>query len=111
MPANPYAVYLGDRNPMEVAAATPGRLAAIAGKLGPAGLERSFAPGKWSARKILSHLADCEIVFAFRFRQALAEDHHMIQTFEQDDWARTYDAYDAAPPWKSSPPYAAGICV
>jgi hypothetical protein len=92
---NPYATHLGDRNPREVIAATPGRLAALFDTLGAAGLNRSFAPGKWTASKILCHLADCETVFAFRLRQALAEDHHLIQTFDQDLWATNYDAYDA----------------
>jgi hypothetical protein len=53
------------------------------------------APGKWSAREILCHLADCEIVFAFRLRQTLAEPRHVIQPFDQDLWARNYAAYDA----------------
>ena len=46
-------------------------------------------------REILCHLADCEIVFAFRLRQTLAEPHHVIQPFDQDVWARNYTAYDA----------------
>jgi hypothetical protein len=40
-------------------------------------------------------LADCEIVFAFRLRQTLAEPHHIIQPFDQDMWASSYAAYDA----------------
>ena len=27
-------------------------------------------------------------------RQALAEDHHVIQPFDQDSWAKNYAAYD-----------------
>ena len=59
------------------------------------GLNRAPAPGKWSVRDILAHLADCEVVFAFRLRQALAEDYHVIQPFDQDRWAATYSHYDA----------------
>lgn len=95
MATNPYAVYLGDGDPQQVIAATAGRLSSLAGTLGAEGIERSPAPGKWSARQILCHLADCEVVFAFRLRQALAEDHHVIQTFDQDAWARAYDGFDA----------------
>ncbi len=80
---------------MEVVAATAGRLEHLSRTLGPEGLTQTTAPGKWSAREILCHLADCEIVFAFRLRQALAEDHHVIQPFDQDKWASTYAAYDA----------------
>ena len=53
------------------------------------------APGKWSAREIVCHLADTEIVFAFRLRQTLAEDHHVIQPFDQDRFAVPYHALDA----------------
>jgi hypothetical protein len=40
-------------------------------------------------------LADCETAFAYRIRQALAEEHHVIQLFDQDQWAKNYAAYDA----------------
>src|ERR1051325_1061682 len=92
---NPYAVFLGDRNPREVIAETSQRLAALMGRLGPDGLERSLAPGKWSARSVICHLADCETVFAFRLRQALAEPRHVIQPFDQDAWAGPYTSMDA----------------
>src|SRR5947209_15000698 len=89
---NPYASYLGERDPGAVIAETPARLSALFDKLGSQGAERSLAPGKWSARKILCHLADCEVAFGFRLRQAAAEPHHVIQPFDQDAWAAVYDA-------------------
>lgn len=92
---NPYASYLGNANPMEVIAATPGKLSALAQQLGKDNVGKSPAPGKWSAREIFCHLADCELVFAFRLRQTLAEPHHVIQPFDQNSWAKSYDAYDA----------------
>jgi uncharacterized damage-inducible protein DinB len=92
---NPYAKYLGDRNPQQVLAETPDKLASIFKQLGPAGVEKSPAPGKWSAREIVVHLADCEIAFAFRLRQTLAEDNHVLQPFDQKKWAASYAAYNA----------------
>jgi len=92
---NPYAKFLGDRDPRQTIAATPGRLAGLAQQLGPQGLERSTAPGKWSAREILCHLADCEVAFAFRLRQALAEPRHVMQPFDQEAWARMYASLGA----------------
>jgi hypothetical protein len=53
------------------------------------------APGKWSAAEIVCHLADCEVVFAFRLRQTLAEDAPVIQPFDQDKWAATYSGIPA----------------
>jgi uncharacterized damage-inducible protein DinB len=80
---------------MTVLKATPKRLQELAQQLGPAGLERSWAPGKWSARKVLCHLADCEIAFGYRWRQVVAQPHHLIQPFDQDDWAAGYDSLGA----------------
>jgi len=91
---NPYASYLGKKDPVEVIGATPERLKSLLEKIGPAGADRAPAPGKWSVREILCHLADCEIVFAYRLRQTLAQPNHVIQPFDQDDWAKTYGAYE-----------------
>lgn len=93
--ANPYASHLTGKDPLEVIAATPGQRASFVRTLGPERVEKKPAPGKWSAREIVCHLADCEVVFAYRLRQALAEDHHVIQPFDQDKWAARYAAYDA----------------
>jgi len=91
---NPYASHLEGRDPLEVIAETPQRIAQIVRTLDSAALDVSPAPGKWSIRQILIHLADCELVFAFRLRQTLAERNHTIQPFDQDKWAEHSDAYD-----------------
>jgi hypothetical protein len=91
---NPYAAFLGDGVPIQVIAATPAKLAACAEHLGGDGMRRPPARGKWSAAFIFCHLADCETVFAFRLRQALAEPYHVIQPFDQDLWAAQYEARD-----------------
>lgn len=51
----------------------------------------SRAPGKWSIRQIIAHLADAELVGAHRFRQIIAEDSPTIVAFDQDAWARNLD--------------------
>jgi len=93
---NPYSKYLGKRDARGAIAETAGRLGALAQQLGPDGLRRKPAPDKWSAAEILCHLADCEIVFAYRLRQALAEPHHIIQPFDQEVWAAAYGAIDGS---------------
>jgi len=95
MSLNPYASYLGKQDPREVIGNTAAELRSLLEKLGPDGVERSLAPGKWSAREILCHLADSEVAFAFRLRQALAETHHTIQPFDQERWASGYGAFEA----------------
>jgi len=91
-PTNPYAGWLGNRDARQVLAETPQKLRSLLERLGGEGLNRSYAPGKWSARQILCHLADCEVAFAFRYRQALAEPHHTIQPFDQELWAAPYQS-------------------
>jgi DinB superfamily len=98
---NPYASHLGDRNPREVIAETSARLAGLMERLGPGGLERSLAPGKWPARAIICHLADCELAFGFRLRQALAEPYHTIQPFDQDAWSKPYGSLKAQAAWET----------
>jgi len=92
---NPYASHMGDKTPLDVISDTPRRLAQLVDTIGPERLEIPPAPGKWSVRDILSHLADGEIAFGFRLRQTLAEDHHLIQPFDQDLWAKGYSSLDA----------------
>jgi hypothetical protein len=60
---------------------------------GAAGAELDFspAPGKWSIRQILCHLADSETVVAARFRQIIAEDHPTLIAYDQEAWARNLD--------------------
>ncbi|MEI9971753.1 MAG: DinB family protein [Ignavibacteriota bacterium] len=77
----------------EVIDETSGKLKFLLERLGPRA-EDSPAPGKWSARQIVCHLTDCEIVFAYRLRQALTEEHHVIQPFDQEKWATQYEACD-----------------
>lgn len=92
---NPYEKFLDGREPVPVLASTAGQIQAVLNQLGPERASESPALGKWSAREIVCHLADCEIAFAFRLRQTLAEDQHTIQPFDQEKWAPQYGAYSA----------------
>jgi uncharacterized damage-inducible protein DinB len=92
---NPYASNLGSRDPIETIGATAERLHSLIGTIGAERANQPIAPGKWSPREIACHLADCELAFAFRLRQSLAEDGHVMQPFDQDRWAANYAAYEA----------------
>lgn len=91
---NPYAAYLAGADPLQVLAQTVERLRELTGRLGPSRCLEPLGPGKWSVREIVSHLADCELTFAYRLRQAAAQDHHVIQPFDQTVWSERYGAYD-----------------
>jgi len=92
---NPYDAFLNGQDPMVILRETvlvlPAKLAAHeeAGTT-----DTPPAPGKWTFREIIAHLADTETVFAVRLRQAVAEEHHTIQPFDQERWARGYAATD-----------------
>ena len=93
---NPYSSQLGSQDPVRVLSSTPIRLQEMLASFGDGGVNRPLAPGKWSPREIVTHLADCEIAHSFRYRQALAEDNPVVQPWDQDKWAKNYAAYDAA---------------
>ena len=50
------------------------------------GEEEDFvtAPGKWSIRQIVAHLADADMVGAHRFRQLIAEENPTLIASEID---------------------------
>ena len=60
---------------------------------GAAGPELDFvtAPGKWSIRQIVCHVADSELVMAQRFRRVIAEENPTLTAFDQEAWARNLD--------------------
>lgn len=98
MELNPYATYLEGQDPIRVLFTSADRLRGLTISLSPEQIEQPTAPGKWSIREIVAHMADCEIAFSFRFRQTLApapdEPHAILQPFDQDAWAQHYSAYD-----------------
>ena len=95
MHPNPYGADLGDRDPFAALADTPWRVAAIVASWTDERFERSYAPGKWSARKILVHLAQTELALPTRARFALSQDNYVAQSFDQDAWMPLDDGSDA----------------
>lgn len=83
---NPYAADLGTRDALEALGETPGRIRAVVEKWTDAQFERSYAPGKWSARKVLIHLAQTELALGTRVRFALSQPDYTAQSFSQDAW-------------------------
>jgi hypothetical protein len=51
-------------------------------------LDARPAPGTWSAREIVHHLADSEMTSAIRLRRLLAEESPVIVGYDQDEYAR-----------------------
>jgi DinB superfamily len=54
-------------------------------------LARTYAPGKWSVRFVLLHLADSETVLFDRIRRVLSEPRQVLWVYDQDAWAKGLD--------------------
>ena len=61
-------------------------------------LARSPAPGKWSVRAILAHMAEDELVSSWRYRHMIEHPGAALPGFDQDEWARLgdYQAWSTA---------------
>ena len=92
---NPYEKFLDGRPAEEILQGTINEAAYLIARIGNDRVNLAPSPGKWSPAEIVAHLADCEIVFAFRLRQTLAEDGPTIQPFDQEKWAATYPGVSA----------------
>src|SRR5438034_4835420 len=55
-------------------------------ELGEEDLEKTYAPGKWSIRYLLHHLADSESVLFYRIRRVISEPKQVIWVYDQNAW-------------------------
>lgn len=51
-------------------------------------LDARPAPGRWSAREVVHHLADSEITAATRLRLLVGTDNPQIHGYDQDEFAK-----------------------
>jgi hypothetical protein len=59
-------------------------------------LEKTYGPGKWNVRYLLSHLADSETVLFYRIRRVISEPKQVIWVYDQEAWAERLD-YSTVP--------------
>jgi hypothetical protein len=85
-PQTPYTQDLGDRDPVQAMEQAVSRISGIVATWSPQQFERSYAPGKWSARTLLIHLVQSEIALGNRARMALTTPNFISQIFDQDQW-------------------------
>jgi hypothetical protein len=72
-----------DEVPRLVAAASPERL------------NRAPAPGEWSPRDVLNHLADSDLVSGTRIRMIVTEDRPTLVGYDQEAWTERFGRLDA----------------
>jgi len=85
-PTTPYTNDLGGRDPAASIREVVDRLRTMTRGWSDERYETSYAPGKWTARQILVHLAQSELALGTRARMALTIPGYTAQPFSQDDW-------------------------
>lgn len=88
---------VGSRDPTEILGEMPAALARAREGLSAEEESRPEAPGKWSVRHVLQHLADSELVWGWRLRLVLAQERPTLTGYDQDLWADRlgYDGIEA----------------
>ena len=81
---------IAEKNPEQVARA----VMALPAKV----LQYKPAPDKWSVQEILAHLADSELVYGYRMRQAIADKEPTFAPIDQDAWAANLGYMEPTPP-------------
>jgi hypothetical protein len=92
--------YVEGKQPLAVQAATAKKLDRLIKGVSTAKLRKRPAPEKWSVSEIVAHLADGEIVGAFRMRLILGSPGAHIVAYDQDQWV-TSGHYDKRDPRES----------
>jgi hypothetical protein len=85
-PTTPYTPDLGDRDPVSAIRENIDRIRTLVGRWPAERFAHSYAPGKWSARQVLIHLAQTEMALGTRARMALSVPGYAAQSFDQDRW-------------------------
>ena len=76
------------QDPVKVQATTAKKLDRLLKGVSRSKLRKRPAPDKWSVLEIVAHLADAEIVIAWRMRAILGSPGTAIQAFDQDAWVK-----------------------
>jgi hypothetical protein len=96
MTNNPYGKHVEGMDVLASLGETAARIDSLVRGWPPAAYERSYAPGKWTARQLLTHLVHIEMVFSERIRFALTTPGYVVVPFEQDDWIKVDNRADGA---------------
>jgi hypothetical protein len=93
---DPYLEALGDDDAVAAMAEAPDRLRRLVRGLSERQLATRPAPGKWSIREIVAHLADNEVVLGSRYRFIAAMDRPPLPGHDQDAFVANLGVENAA---------------
>ena len=85
-PNTPYTPQLEGRDPLVAMRESIPAIANTVAGWAPEQFEQPLAPGKWTARQVLIHLAQTEMALGTRARMALTKADFIAQSFDQDRW-------------------------
>lgn len=83
---------------LETSEKSPKQIAAAVSGIPEKTLRYKPTPDKWSILEILGHLADIELVYAYRIRQMLADEKPQIAPMDQNAWAKNLGYMESSPP-------------
>ena len=83
---------------LEAAEKSPKQIAAAVSGVPEKTLRFKPAPDKWCILEILAHLADMDILYAYRLRQMLADEKPVIAPIDQDAWAKHLGYMESSAP-------------
>src|SRR5882724_2211000 len=92
--------YIKGQEALKTQAATVKKIEKLIKDVPKSKLMRRPAPDRWSVGEIIAHLADAEMVGAFRIRMILGSPGTEIQGYDQNKWAET-GKYTKRDPGKS----------
>ncbi|MFI5177578.1 MAG: DinB family protein [Vicinamibacterales bacterium] len=99
MPSSPYARYVGSNDAVDVLRTSFDDFRKAVPTFTAAIWAQPYAPGKWTARQIMVHLAQWEMIFGMRVRFGLGVPDYLVQPIEQDDLMREGDVVDGPTAW------------
>lgn len=82
-----YVERVGDGEPLALLDAQPRELWALLGSLPDVRGGFRYAPGKWSIRELVVHLADAERIFAYRALRIARGDQTPLPSFDENLYA------------------------
>jgi hypothetical protein len=88
---------LGGDDPVAVLRASLDEIPRLAAAAKPADLARRPAPGEWSPREVLSHLADADLMVGIRVRMIVTQDRPVLVGYDQDAWTTRFGQLDPDP--------------
>ena len=92
--------YVDGKDPIKLLSTSNTRWTRLIKGIPNSNLRKRPASGKWSVAEILAHLADVEIVIAWRIRSVLGAPGTPVQAYDQNAWASA-GHYDRRDPSKS----------